>query len=670
MNNLLSPTSRRSFVVPLIISFLIIFNAGIFILVNRTPVLWQQPEISYYNFFWSKAMRQDNLPILRSGLHRDDSIKLVYSEEISQEFRVRHFNFFMEMISFKLVQWIGIASFNNYALAIYHLLNSLLVFFLIRGLTASYRAGLATALLVLNNGVAFGSLLFPFINAKMLVICLFLSSWILIVKERGNFLGCASARAFFFALIFFFALLTDELTPLLFLILLVYVGLTERFSPKKIWRWAAITTMAGGAAIIVSLVFFIIDGQTGDGVVSAPYQRYLKALFDYYRQGGVFHDTAIAFFNYFLRRSLGSWDTTPSGLAATGATLFLFYLMLRSHHNRVFLKLNGTILGIIAIKAIIAPHNRGVHPFIMPEGTRFPCTLFFSFYYPYVEMILCSIILGLLLAPSLQRQKIFLWVLAGISVINLSNFWHRNEGLKETLVNHGYYSTHQHVIPSILAIQNQLKQHKSSSFYLSFPSGSKPYYSRPLVVHNIWDVDPNAYTEQLRPEFINYGNLLPILYLRPLEKGRLLMSLHNVPPPKNHHDSSAFTSAQFFYDVPRGWKIDLQALAQQYGQEALRPIVSAHSVEREITITEGREKQNLLFFIRGAASFSLEDSDGKVLAQGRQRYGYSYELFSFPLSNLSPGASKIILRAAAVAPSKEMAVVGPFLIDPAGLIKK
>ena len=645
--------------------FILAFNFLIFIQVNRAPVLWQDSEVSYYNFLWSKQAGPEQEPTLRSGLHRADLLKLFSSEDLGREFRARHFAWLIEMLSFKLGQSLSFVSFSNYFLVVLHLLNVCLVFFLLRGLTANAEVGLVGALLVLNSGVAVSSLYFPFINAKELLMTLFLTSWLVILGAKGNFLGCSARRWVLSGLLAVLALSTDELTPFLFLVLLVYIFLTEKVNVTKLWRLAAGTALTLGAFVGLTWLFFVIDARLGEGVVTAPYQRYVSALINYYQQGGVFHDTFIAFTQYFLRRNFGFWDFSTPGLAAAIACLLLVYWLIRSASKKREALLSGAIVLFIIFKALLFPHNRGLHDFIMPPGTRFPCTLFFSFYYPYVDMILLAIVLAWRLGAGIGTQRRFFGVLTVVTIISTSNYLHARESVNDVLAHHGYYQTHQKVIPAILAVQDPLRFAESvGPVYLSFPSGSKSFYSRKLVVENIWAEDPAAYEQELLPEFINYGNLLPVIYLRDLEQGRLIMSLKNAPLVDNGIPPADLASARLFYDVPEKRLLDLNALRKRYGPEAFEPIIARGAVTRPLGDKGSFSNQKILCFVKGAARLAVVTAEGETLITSQQRYGYSYQLFLFsPTEWKKSFSGKLYLMITPFPSDHEITVLGPFFIN-------
>jgi len=626
----------------LVVVFLIIVNIKLFVGVCSTPVLWQTGEVSYYNFYWSNHPGPHGEPFLSSGLHARDFLKVLNSEDLGREFRAgRQFSWLLEMLGFKLTQYFSLATFNSYPLMGWHVLNVVLLFRLLRRLTGSREAALVGSLLTLNSGTAISSLLFPFINAKFLLMTIFLSSWLCLLGANSHFLTCSRQRWAGFFLLFWLALFTDELAPLIFLVLLVYVFLTEKVTGAGLRRLVRGVAGTVGLFILVTIVFFWVDSLLGNGVVTAPYGRYGAALLSLYRQGGVVHDTVIALTQYFLRRSFGYWDFSWPGISAGIAAGVLSCLAFKGPHEKLTKRLSGVIVGVIILKAILLPHNRGLHEFIMPQGTKFPCTLFFSFYYPYIDLILIVIALTIMLARQDRRPKLFILTLIAATVINTSNFLHAQEGVTETLAYHGYYQTHQKVTLKILAVRDILPRvKKQGPAYLSFPSGTREYYSRQLVVQNIWDVDPEAYNQQLLPDFINYGNLLPVMYLRALEKGELLMSLKNILPLKGLGRASGLSAARFFYDVPTSLWLDLSPIKERYGISALYPQrVNSVPLVRELQLPVSLQG-DVVCFVKGAAIVTVKGENGSK--EFRQRYGYSYEMFLLPFQKWSKFASNTL----------------------------
>src|SRR3990167_2989740 len=80
---------------------LVIFHLGLFIFLNNIPIHWQQDEITYHRFFWSKDTPESFT--LHTGLTKGDILKPFYAQQIDGVFRPRQVSYYLEMLSFKFI---------------------------------------------------------------------------------------------------------------------------------------------------------------------------------------------------------------------------------------------------------------------------------------------------------------------------------------------------------------------------------------------------------------------------------------------------------------------------------------------------------------------------------------------------------------------------------------
>lgn len=638
----------------------VFFNLAVFVMANSIPILWQQGEVTYLNLFWSAQWEGLNDLHLASGLRTDDFWKIFASTELEGiGFRTRHFAYLMEMLSFKFWQWAGVSSFRNYTLIGLHVFNSALIFALTRQLTKNHLIAVLTSLLALNSGIALATLLFPFRINKLLAVALFLLGWICVVSAQGKFVDPAKKRMRGFFVILLLALFTDEVTVFLFPVVFAYIFLTENIDRDKFRHLAGFTILTAGIYGLLRTFCSMMDAVHSNMMISTS-TFYLSKISHFYRDGHFLYDSLRAGLAYFLRKNFGSWEWSGGGIVAFLSFMALTVFALIKPHQPVLKRCALIILSVVVIKSICFPLI-WIDPVIMPPDTVFPSTLYFGYYYSYCEAMLVTIAGGLLWMKTNPFDKnFFLLGLLAVSAISASNLLHVRQAIQPALETHGFYRSHQHAIPHILQIEH-LDDNQKSPIYLSFPSGSRPYFSRPYSGPDIWVRDPAGQRQQLSPYFMNYASIIPVHYLREMEAGRLLMSLKNVQPPQPFPDGEELKQARFFYDVPNHELLDLAPFKKISGLEGLNPIRSqSASILKAISLTAQDRGQELLIFVKGAARVTVQSVGIKQVA--RQRYGYSYQLFRFPMKDfLDDEGSVLEVIVSPVEDGGTFDVVGPFL---------
>lgn len=624
------------------------------------PVLWQQGEISFHNLFWSARWDGIRDFHLASGFHPMEVLKLFSSHHLEGVFRTRHFSYLVEMLSFKLWQALGIVSFRDFSLIFLHLVNTALVFWIVRQITQNNRPAILAAALSLNSGIALGTLLFPFRHSKPLIVLLFLLGWAVVIAARGDFLNPAKRAGKFFFLIFLLALFTDEIAVFLFPVVVAYIFFTEKIPREKMFYLLKCFVLTVGVYWLLKTAFFIVDANLSPIVTASMPLFYLKKVLPYYENGRYLYDSARALGAYFLRRNFGFWEWSGWGIVSFAAFGCLVWLASRRKPRPLARWCALMVLLAFVVKSLCFP-LLWIDPVIMPRDTVFPSTLYFGYYYTYGEAIFWALAMGFLLSESVAgNKKFFLAGLTAVSLISASNVIHAREAVEPTLETHGFYKTHRHAIPKILAIQEKLRSGQGP-VYLAFPAGSQPYFSRANTGDDLWESDPVGYRQELSPYFMNYATIIPVQYLRRLEKGELMMSLKNVRSPQPFPEGEELKHARIFYDVPRQESLDLAHLKNIYGTESFVPAVSA-----AIPIVKGFVSApgdgDVIVFVKGAARVVLRSSESQQTA--RQRYGYSYEMFRFPARDFLKGAasSPFELIVSPVPAGGEFAVVGPFWV--------
>ena len=643
----------------MIVGAVILLNAALFAYVNTTPIGWRHNEITHFNFLWSKSLDkgapEDNL---RTGLHADDFQKIFLYRETENHLRFRQFSNLCEMIFFKFWQALNIQTFHNNSIIVLHVLNSFLIYVLMQRLTGSMITSTACALFFLNSGIALSTMLFPCRIPKILLITVFLSAWL-----TGEGMGKPNATRFRWMAFHFLLLLmvfTDEMA--LVLIPLMYLlmsrngsnGVTRR---KSIVGLATVVMLYGlmrGLATMAAVHM----GYTGDSLDF----REIKLLIHKVPQTAFLADTLRAFFSYFSRRHFGYWDLSFFG----GLSAVTFFVLLGILWRRASKNALGSfciIVAFILIKSIGFPHPYGVHTYIMGWGTSFPSLLFFNYYYTYVDSCLIVIALGYLMGqlPG-KKTKTGIFLLLVVLIVNASNGFHAQEGIKDAVNQHSYYKTGQRNIPKIVGIQRIKQLAGNAPVYLSFPSGSLPVFSRYLSSEsNVWEKDPEAKHQQLFPDFIDYNSIVLVQYLKMIEERQLIVSLRNVPSMRSFAEGEEICAAHYFYDVHKNIWQDLNALhTAGKAKEVFGEVSKGRNIEKNMDMPADVRNARLIFFVKGG-SFVHVHIGSKTISL-RQNYGYAYQIFRIALDSCKPSPSdKIKVLITAADDRTPVTLWGPFI---------
>jgi len=696
---------HRKKLTPLLAVLFLIINLVIFTKTLSRPVLWQQGELTNLHFFWSlnNAAATPQKAQLRTGLHFNDFSKIVSSEEYDYQFRPRHFSFFCSMLIFKLLQFLKIVTFHDPLLIFWHILNTFLVYGLVRRLTGSISSALLSAMLCLNSGVALSTLQYPHFGTKILVCTLFLACWHrLIPKKNIQPNDSRSHKNIFFAIFLFLGLLTDEYIVLTFPLLILYATISHWPKKRTLGQLGLVFLLTVTMAYIANKFFFLIDAQLGDGVAIFPLKEYLIniLLAPMAKTSQFLHDILLAAGAYFLRRNFGYWDSTIWGALSLVSFSILVVVAWKSRPSVSERFIVFLILLTIIMKAVLVPHLWGVHPHVMPPGTIFACLLFFNHKYTYIDMLLLVILLGILFprrkprAPgsrnenetvlartennrelsqnekikkgpywpiSWRREDLIPLVFVLVLIINSSNAIHAKEGIQDTLDNQGYYLSHQNAIPHILAIKNILPLTSQGPIYLSFPSGNNPTFYRKARGKSIWQFDPEAYRNQLNPFFMNYCSIIPVKFLRWFENGDLIMSLKNIKYQGSIRNNQVIERARYFYDVPGHYLIDLEKLRRSAtgGRLTTNKMTSSSTVQ--ITFTPAQDKDEICYLVKGAALLQMKAENKTVFL--RQRYGYSFQMLKVSAAELLTKERQVIeFEIIPISEGYPIEVIGPFFL--------
>ena len=647
------------------LGFIIILNIAIFILANSIPIWWQHGEIRYHNFFWSMDGQHDYN--LHSGFKAADFLKPFAARDIDGEFRFRQVSYFLEMISFKFWQYLKVVSFRNYTLIGIHILNCILLWLLLVRLTENKKSAIIGAILFLNSGISLATLFFPFRNAKLVIMTFFLLGWLMIANSKGRFCESLLRYRFLFFSILTFSLFTDEYAFFLIPLLAVYLGLRDGikglFNRKIMLGFLSVIIVS----LIVAGVFFKTAKHLDSNISLWMEDAQLKKLPAYLTHSSIITDNLRAFFGYFLRRNFGYWDMSAGGILSVIAGIYLLGIILMTKLSPAIRKLNILLGGIIATKLFLLPHNAGFHPFIMPSTTIFPSLLFFSYYYPYCESLLCSISLGTFLNHTLSNNRNFIIGLCMVTFINLSSLIHLpQEGIKDTLLFHFWNKKYKSEVAerkqaaeNVLSVRLQLRRPSSRPLYLSFPAGNQTIFTRKLLT-----INPENFHPALDRRFPFFDTMIPIMYLRDIEKGDVVISLKNVKSKKPQNPDFELANARLFFDVPTNKKYSLEILRQERNSNFTPRIITNTVFEESINLPPGNGSSYVVFFIKGGADFRFQT--GKGMVDGQQTYGQSYQIFSFPIDKGVAEQHDLLSELRLVVrPSidkKPIDLVGPFVI--------
>ncbi len=625
------------------VGFIVIFNLGLFVYANTRPVNWLQNEILLHRFFWS--MDDVDQFTLHTGFTKNDFIKPFDAHYVDGIFRTRTVSYFFEMVSFKFWQYIEKGFIRNYTLIGLHLLNVGLLWLLISSLIKEKRAALVGSVLLLNAGCAITTLLFPFRNAKLLVMTFFLMAAIMIARTKPPFNQIRLSRFIIFLTTVLLMLLTDETAYFLIFLLLFFVIIRDGIKVLTTPKIATGFLITIFSFFLINYLIFVNNLPSAQlGFAQSEHVKYFYKYFQYFSNYQTLLDVAKSFFGYFLRKDLGYWSLAPVGVAAAIASLLL--ILSTRKPSRFVLLLSIGIVGTIIVKAFFLPHNGGVHGIIMPPETFFPSLLFFSYYYVYPDVFLISMFIGLLLASAVIDYKRFILVLISVTIINASNVIHYKEGLKEALAFHDWdQDFKQEAITAVSFTQEFMAHNKTWPVYLSFPSGDTTLFKGRID-------DGDQYV---------FARIIPVMFLRSIESGRAICSLgiikKNAVAPHNE-----LREVKIFVDAGTKMTFDLTQINDNSSLVKPTPeVVSATKILSKNLSVKADSGQRAVFFIKGRATF-LFTVNGKKL-KGEQIYGQSYQMFSYDFTvNPTDFPAKITLDTIASGGNQEAYLVGPFLV--------
>ena len=312
------------------------------------------------------------------------------------------------------------------------------------------------------------------------------------------------------------------------------------------------------------------------------------------------------------------------------------------------------------IKDMLFFHAHGIHKHIMPSDAAFPSILYFSYYYTYIDSLLLVLGLGILLGALKWENKLLIGILlSAVTVINLSNAAHTDEGVRDTINQH-WYDSEDKIIANSLAVQKiRSAARRNAPVYLSFPSGSKAMFERrQRSAFEPWVIDPLAEKEQLSPDFTHYASLLMVQYLKAIEEGKFIISLNNAPVGNNDKDGTELLRAKSLYDVVSGDNIDLKALTNFTGQAAPQSW-EGKPIATVLDLSAVHGQKELVLFVKGGSQIILKNEHHSVSL--RQAYGYSYQMFRVPLKPfLLERSPKITFAVVPATPISKGSVWGPF----------
>ncbi|MDP2654156.1 MAG: hypothetical protein Q8Q08_09010 [Candidatus Omnitrophota bacterium] len=606
-----------------LLSFLFLVQISLFLYVNTLPILYQQGEMIWQNIFWSLDPGQTQ-PAYHTGVTKNDFAKIFMPSQIDYlGFRLRHVSYLADMLGFKFWQFLGVATFHNYTHSLIHLLNTILLGLTVVRLTGSRLTGYLAACFFLNSATAISTLLFPFRSAKLVVVTGFLLSCLWIATQKGRW---RLKDTVILAGLLVLTVLSDETS--VFLLPAVF-GLAVLKSPEKTtWRNPALPAFwaAGGICALLLGTTLMMSRKAHDPLGSVGYLGdLLRTYLGYFSHAAILTDTFQAAGLFFLRRNLGYWDASAWGLLAGAASLILAYVLLRIRADQASRNIAVLLLAVILIKALFLPHPSGLHEYIMPPGAVFPSLLFFSHYYPYPDIALLAMALGLLSAKALQKNRnIFLVLLTAVTCIGMSNVSHSGEGVTDAIRFHQDYWIPAKTGRTILDARKRLdRRRQEGAVYLSFPSGSSEYFTRYTFdpAQGMASSYPEEYRAGIDPSFRDYASILPVMYLRAIEKGTAVISLKNAGPEKIP-SGNEMEQARFFLDVPTGHFFDLADCGWEARGSRPARTIRADSGE-EIIIPD--ESMKIIIFVKGPADVLLR-SAGRI-SLFRQTYGNSFQMF-------------------------------------------
>lgn len=635
-------TNRILRPIPFFLSFIFLINLGLFAFVNSRPIHWLQDELPCYRFFWS--MDNVNELTLHSGLTSSDFIKPFAGRYTNGAFRPRHISNFFEMFSFKIMQSFEIGYFRDYSLISLHLFNVFLLWILVRLLTNTTQSAWLAAALMLNSGIALATLYFPFRPAKLLAVAFLLINWIILASTKKPFYLATNKKLFSFFAILLLSFFTDEsyflLVPALFIFLIYRDGLNATLKSRLIWP--LLTTLASFLFLLYFLYHFSESIEQSQSWYGSYFSNFKNSLFNTH----TYQDTLKAFFEYFLRRSLGYWSFSLLGGMAFIAFSTLLVLGLKQNKNINDLGFLICLITLILIKSILLPHMH-IHPFIMPPETTFPSMLFFSYYYPYADAMIICLALAFFLKNKTSSQQSFHLCLGLITLINISNAAHIKEGIQDTLQYHGLDNDQRKkAVEDLLLIKQVMNSHPNESIYLSFYTGNSDLLDGRFGFDDSWPV---------------YAGSIMTMYLRKLEDGHLITSLTNIQRKNKLASNDELNISDWFYDVQNRQLLNLSNLKRNERNKSFHPtrLTAQQWMEfKPVALVDSLEKITIL--VKGYADIQLI-IDGQEI-EDHQTYGESYQIIQFTVKQLTNSAdNKAILRLKPSTEKNSISMIGPYL---------
>ena len=621
----------------------------IYCVFNAQPIHWINNEIVGHRVFW--CMNGANDFAYHTGLWWSDWIKPLYTDHVEGTFRLRQFSYLLEMLSFKFWQWLEVGYFRNYTLIALHAANAFLLGRLVFALRRSKFAALTVSLLFLNSGIALATLSYPFRNAKMLAVFLFLLAMLIIVRTQGSIAKSALRNRLSVCTLMFLALLTDEVSLFLLLIALLFVivrdGVKETFSWRLMLPVGVTLAFLAGFGMYVH--WFNVNVAQSPNMVQWQ-GTYFQKMGGYLTNIKTIKDVGVAFFGYFLRHTFGNWGLSLVGLVGFIGFIGLLSTMRKpaSEHVRLIM----IVVGILVFKSLVNPHVF-THGSIMPEGTIFPSLLFFNWYYAYPESMLLILILGLCINKgdghcfSGKTVSVTFIAFASVLLIGASNAWTFRNGPEQLLAYHDFDNPERtKVAKDALQFQTYLKNNPKLTVYASIPT-----LQTETVTGRVLDAEQNM-----------YNRIFPTMFLKQMESDRVLTSLKNTRGRREYKvkEPVQLRVSDVVYDVMTHFTVDVNALRETH-PDVDAQIWNAQQGVRSVRIPVTPETRKVSFFVKGHARITLLVA-ANPLVQLEQNYGQSYQAMAidFPPGFIQ-GPMALTLRIAPTPTSNSIAFWGPFL---------
>ena len=627
---------------PLII-ILILVNFGIFGYLNTRPIHWMNDEMPCYNFYWS-MVDYNNLS-LHSGIDSNDLIKPFISRYNDGAFRTRQVSYFFEMLSFKFWQSLEIGFFRNYTLIILHLINVILLWFIVYRISDNKWTAWFTALLLLNSGISTATLLFPFRITKLLMVTFFLCNFLVIFKLDRNLIVSRRRCLIVFFILFVFSCLTDEIFIFLIPIYFIFIKIYKNYNILNNIRFLKYLLISF-IGLIIFLLFVYHFSEHVASSIKTWHNNYILNFLSYFKSPRTIFDNSNAFLCYFLRRNFGYWDFSFWGILAFISFMIMFASIAMGLEKSREILFPLSLLLIIIIKSFLMPHM-SIHQFIMPKNTFFPSMFFFSYYYVYSDDVLIIFCMGLLLKNFLLDIKNFFLMLCCITIISISNMVHWTENINDALKFHHLNNEYREkIIDDVSYTRSIFIKNYNSPIYLSFPAGSSEFVDGRFGSNKYWPFYP-AY--------------LLTMFLPSFERGELITSLGNVHPNKPFSSPYELVNAKWLLDVPTHEFFNLSSIKQANNNNDLIPKYFRGDKWFKLNVlTVTGAKSHFVFFIKGESEIILQINDKQI--PFIQTYGNSYQIFDFYISKAKN--SDIINSVLNIHPNndkKEVTLVGPFI---------